>query len=522
MVDCIVIGAGISGLSAAWALHQQGKTVAVLDGAEQVGGWIQTHAIGPYLLEGGPTSFPSRGSEALQTLAREVGLTPHPAQPLQKKRYIALDQQLLPVPSGPLSFLTTPLLSPIAKAHLLAEGLRGPSRQGAKGLEPTVKEWASYRLGRQVHDRLIAPFLTGVYAGDTQAMSASAVFPGLWAMEQTHGSLTRGLLAKQLGRPKTDPNRRTPTTMAPPPEFTALSLRERDLPKEVGEGLLPSTSGRGFDEVRGEGFKDWKDSTKPASRKVPYQLLNFKQGMAALPQAISHSLPPGTVRLGWKVRSIKKAIGGGYRVDCGWRGELEAPAVILATAADAAAYLLNDMAQNTPLAPCLDTLRTIDYEPITVAHLAYPKASVQRPLDGFGMLCCWEKALSPLLGSIWASSLYPERCPKEEVLINLFFGGAHHRQVALWEPDELAQQAIEAAQWVLQVRQPSPPPKLLKTFTYHRAIPQYGLGHTQRMDELAATLPQVLPGIALAGNYLAGINLNKCVLSGQLAAHAVG
>ena len=273
-VDIAVIGAGISGLAAAYRAHQAGLSVTVLEASQRLGGWLQSVEQDGFLMELGPNSFPS-SSGALLDLAEAVGLSPEVASPKAKKRYIYHQGRLQAVPSGPLSFLTSSLLSPSAKVRLFSE----PFRPAISKPDCSMKEWISHRLGPEVHDRLAAPFLTGVYAGDTTQLSAQAVFPKLVEMEQTHGSLGKALLNRQLSGPK-------------------------------------------------------------KIKKRPYALYNFPGGMEALPQSIAAALPEWALRLAQPVKSLRLLTNQQIQIESVDGDRLEAKQVVIATPAFAAATLL--------------------------------------------------------------------------------------------------------------------------------------------------------------------------------------
>jgi oxygen-dependent protoporphyrinogen oxidase len=446
-VDVVIIGAGLCGLTAAHTLAQSGRNLAVIEASDTPGGVIRSVSEEGYLVEAGPTTFQSTG-QALIGLCQTLNLLPVSATPAAKKRYLFLKGRLTPLPMNPIQFITSPVLSWQGKARLVQEPWI-PPHPGNQ--QESVAAFVRRRLGPEVLENLVGPFLSGVYAGDPEALSVSATFPRLTEWEESAGSIVRG------------------------------AIRAR------------------------------KQSKKAGPPKAPYALMSFSGGMAALPQRLAETLPPGSLRLSTRVQALEKT-NKGFLLKLSTGESLEAQAVVLATPAQAAASLLE------PLSSDLTTpLRNIPYAPIAVVHFGFERQNIPHPLDGFGFLVPRTQKL-PLLGSIWGSSLFSNRAPAGHVLFSSFIGGALQPEVAQWSDEQIAEQVLSDLRQVFQA--PGLTTSYRRVFRYPAAIPQYELGHNARLKAMAEALTQQLPGVFLTGNYLKGVSLNDCVLQGQQAAQA--
>jgi oxygen-dependent protoporphyrinogen oxidase len=197
-----VLGGGITGLTAAWQLQRAGFTPVVFEKSGRVGGAIGSLRIDRWLHELGPNSM-LEGAPELARFIEEVGLGERRvyAAPEAARRYIVRDGRPVAMPGSPVGFLTTRLFTPWAKFALLGEPFR---RRAPADAEESVAEFVERRLGSEFLDYAVNPFVGGVYAGDPRRLSVRYGFPKLHALEQEHGSLLRGALARRntSGGPK--------------------------------------------------------------------------------------------------------------------------------------------------------------------------------------------------------------------------------------------------------------------------------------------------------------------------------
>jgi oxygen-dependent protoporphyrinogen oxidase len=195
----LVVGAGISGLTAAFALKHKGLRVAVIEASPRVGGAITTHREGPFLFELGPNTV-VESDAGVGGLIDACGLAGDKlvAAPAAKRRYVWKGGRLVPLPGSPLSFLGTPLFPFGAKLRLLREPwIR--RRQQDDGADESVAAFVRRRLGSAFLDHAVGPFVSGVYAGDPERLAVRWAVPKVAALESDYGSLIRGAIAKRKG-----------------------------------------------------------------------------------------------------------------------------------------------------------------------------------------------------------------------------------------------------------------------------------------------------------------------------------
>jgi oxygen-dependent protoporphyrinogen oxidase len=194
----IVVGAGLSGLAAAWTLSESGGAVTVLESAGAPGGAVRTVQQEGFLLELGPNTV--RPAPRLWELVGELGLageilTTDPRAP----RYVDYGGALHALPMSLGGFLRTPLLSASGKWRIVTE----PFRPSAPKPGESVRDFVARRLGPEAAERLVEPFVGGIFAGSAARLEVASAFPSLERWEREHGSLLRGAIASRKAAPRT-------------------------------------------------------------------------------------------------------------------------------------------------------------------------------------------------------------------------------------------------------------------------------------------------------------------------------
>ncbi|WP_293765045.1 protoporphyrinogen oxidase [uncultured Aquitalea sp.] len=190
----VVIGAGISGLSCAWWLRQQGMRVTVLEADSRVGGKVRTMHTPQAVIEAGPNTL--LADAALQGWLSELGLVVEQPAPLSRARFVLRGGVYRRLPAGPLSLLAGDYFSWRARLALLSEPFRSARRASTP---ETVADFFRRRVGAEVLDRAVSPFVGGVFAGDPEQLLMTETLPMLAEAERRAGSISLGILRMALG-----------------------------------------------------------------------------------------------------------------------------------------------------------------------------------------------------------------------------------------------------------------------------------------------------------------------------------
>jgi oxygen-dependent protoporphyrinogen oxidase len=240
-------------------------------------------------------------------------------------------------------------------------------------------------------------------------------------------------------------------------------------------------------------------------------MFSFRGGMETLTSAIARRL--AHVEVGCAVDAVAKD-GAGYAVTAqigGSRRSFRTKAVVLAVPAYAAAPLV------APIAPAgASALRAIPYPPVAVVCSVYSRNAIRHPLDGFGVLVP-ECEGRQTLGTIFSSTLFEQRAPAGQVLLTTFVGGM--RQPALARLDEPALKALVQNEMAALLGVTAPP-EFVNVRQWSQAIPQYTLGHAERMRQLDAA-ESAAPGLFFCANYRGGVAVADCVASANRVSAAV-
>lgn len=460
LLDVLVVGAGLSGLTAAFELSERGADVVALDAAPTAGGVATSRRVGDYLFEAGPNTVPASARE-LRELAGRLGIASRlvAADPSARTRYLWFGGRLVPLPGGPLGLLTTPLLSAGAKLRVASEPLRRWRAPEADVTEPSLGELLDERIGVEASNLFAGAFVRGVYAGDHRQLGARSAFPRLWSMLLDGGGLVRG--ARRAAAAPRPPS-------APGPDV-------------------------------------------PASR-----LLSFPEGLGELATALADRLG-ARLRTGCRVDGITREPSG-WRATLSGGGSLRARALVLALGARAAAALI----ARAGLGELAERLAALPTRGIRLVHLGFAPGTLTLP-PGFGYLVPPPEALlrrggsaaaPAALGALFPSNLFRGRALAGGAAVTCFFAEDWARGSSPEQRAALARRDLAHA-----LRLPAAPEaEAFWCVDWPGAIPQYAVEHGVRIAGLETELAERAPRLHLAGSYTAGLAVNQVLARGRAVA----
>jgi oxygen-dependent protoporphyrinogen oxidase len=485
-----IIGGGIAGLTAAYELAQQARNGATVEAvlfesSNRLGGLVETVREGGFTVECGPDGWVSAKPWA-RDLALELGLADEliPSNDADRKTWILLSTpqhpagRLVPMPEGfsmmvprDLSALeNSPLFSPAAIAAYRAEPARAAElRATAPTDDESVADFTLRHFGPEVLDRVAAPLLSGVFGGDVRRLSVRSVMPTFVQMEREHGSLIAALQSK--------------------PTQSAASI---------------------FTTLR-SGLGTLADHLAAA---IPTQWLRLNTTVTNL-----RNEPNGPDTAPWTVLTRTGRHHGSDTFD----------AVLLATPLGATRQLL------APLDFAASQLLPAESSSAVLVAFCYADASRVPLPPGFGFLVpprfsTSEQAIDPsanlLLACTFVDQKFPHRVPPEGRLIRAFFGGAVADRITRCNNDEIAAIArLELARALnagapisAPALAPAPPPVVTVVRRWPNSLPQYEVGHPDRVAKLESRLSSILPGLTLLGNPLHGVGLPDLIHAARTAA----
>ncbi len=484
MKRVVVVGGGITGLATALHLRDragevpEGLEVVVMEAAERPGGNVQTDRVDGFTIERGPNGFLDNVPATLD-LVRRLGLEGSTQQADQSaaRRFLFRHGRLHLLPSGPVGFLRNPVLSMRGRLRVFGEPF---ARRRPPGVDESVFDFASRRIGEEAAAVLVDAMVSGVFAGNVHELSLRSAFPKMAQMEEEHGGLVRAMVAKLASR--------------------------RSARKEARTRA-----------ARGE---DVAQLTQPGGPAGPGgTLTSFRNGLDVLVDGLAREVGE-SLRLRSPVTGVQKSsapkgpsgsgdpVGGGLRAEVEpkvWAVQLasgevvDADVVVVAVPSPSAARLME------PMDPVLGLeVGGIETAGLAVVALGYREEDLDE-VHGFGFLV--PRGTGPrILGCLWDSSIFPGRAPAGHVLLRAMIGGAHAPSAVGQETAELLDVVRQDLDTTMGIR--AEPVRSL-VYRWPNGIAQYRIGHQARLDRIHARLREH-PGLWVAGSSFYGISMNAC------------
>jgi protoporphyrinogen/coproporphyrinogen III oxidase len=466
MFRVVIIGGGITGLATAHRLLELSKENSkeieflLLEAGSRLGGVVKTYHRDGFLLEAGPDAFISEKPEALN-LANRIGLASQliETNKINRKSFIAFKNRLHPVPEGfhllapsrLLPFITTDIFTWTGKARM-AMDLILPKRQTNNDNEESLAQFVRRRLGEEALERMAQPMVGGIYTADPELLSLQATMPRFIEMERKHRSL---ILALWRARQKQD--------------------------VETRQG----TSG------------------------ARYSLfLSFKDGMQALVDQLTSLLPNDSIKLNTEVSSLNySSRNSKWEIKCKSNETIEADAICISLPAHRSTSLLKDL--NPTLA---SELSLIPYASTATINLAYKRADIPHPLNGFGFVVPAIERRT-ILACTFSSIKFPGRAPDNCVLLRAFVGGAMQPENFILDEERMVQAVCTDLKLLLGIDRF---PLFTHVEKWPQSMAQYHIGHLDRIRRIEKQLEK-FPTLQLTGNAYNGAGIPDCIRSGETA-----
>ena len=483
MKKVIIIGGGVAGLGAAYKVRRAAAAghdvdCVLIEKDDRIGGKLASEIVpdpdgGEYVVDGGSDAFVST-KPAVARIARMLGIGDEmvPACEENKKTLIVKGDRLVEMPDGIMMFAPTKLM-PLATTSLyswpgkfrmaldwfLPRKTRWAEGETAQDHDETLEEFVVRRMGREALDRLAEPLVGGVHASEPSQMSLAATFPNFLEMEQEFGSLIRGFLDQRKKR------------------------------------------------------EEMKRKYPPKPGAKPWAFFNtFRRGMQDLPNGMADAVGRERIITGIAATIIERSADG-WRVTLENGDIIEGDALIIATEAWTATRLVRDVDESIA-----GLLGEIPCSSSATVSMAFRSEDCPFDVKWFGILSPVVED-RPLLAVTLSSSKWPDRAPEGRVLLRGFIGGPQNQHL-LDAPDEelvetIRQQLVE----LLKVR-PEATPIFTRVFRWNGGMPQYTIGHLDRVDEIERKTGEI-SGFGLAGGAFRGVGIPNCIESGERAVDKV-
>jgi len=477
MKRIIIIGGGVAGLGAALKINRAASeghevTFILLEKDPRLGGKILTEIVpdpsekGRFIVDGGPDCFLTE-KPACHRIAKLIGIFDDelPTDDSRRRTWILSRGKLYQMPDGVMMFAPTKFV-PFATTGLfswpgkirMAMDLCIPPKKVSPGEfnDETLERFVVRRMGRECLDRLAEPLVGGVHASDPKQMSLAATFPRLLEMEQNYGSLLKAFIA----------------------------IRHK------------------VEEMRR------KYPTKPGEKPRTF-FTSFVNGMQELTDSMADAAGRERMYPGMSVRSIQHLSNGGWRASLSDGSSVDGDGIIAATESWAAEPLIRPHDE-----AIADALAAIPASSSATVSIALNEEKVGFDLNAFGVLCPLVEGRA-LMAATYSSTKWAGRSPKGKVLLRGFVGGPHNQEILKRSDQELVQIVLAEFHEILGLN-PFAKPLFNRVFRWYLGMPQYTLGHLDRITLIEDRSAQI-PGLALAGGSYRGVGVPNCIESGERA-----
>ncbi|ULL18104.1 protoporphyrinogen oxidase [Paenibacillus sp. H1-7] len=455
MKTVVVIGGGITGLSALYYLHKQIKAdnknvrCILIEASDSLGGKIDTVHEGPFIMEAGADSIVTRKTN-VAPLLEELGLQDEVVYNATGKSFIYADGELKPIPDDTVFGIPLSVES-LAKSNLVsAEGKVEALKDFYTVNETFTKNdsigaFLESFLGKELVEKQISPVLSGVYSGQLNELTIASTLPYLLDYKNEYGSIIQGLSANKK--------------------------------------KFQSSGGKKF--------------------------MSFKNGVSCLVDTMEERLTDAEIRKGVKAEKIEKAQDGVYRITLANSDVIEADYIVLSTLHTGAQALL----QSKELDEDFSGLKNSS---LISVYLGFDIPDHLLPKDGTGFITADNDHLI-CNACTWTSRKWDHTSANRQLLVRLFYksSGASYETLQKMSENELLEVGLKDIEKSLGI---TGKPVTFNVTKWHETMPNYHIKHPEIVKSLETKMDALFPHVLLAGCSYYGVGIPDCIANGEAAA----
>jgi len=458
--NILIVGGGITGLATAYYLKKEIQNqnlpynIKLVEASDRLGGKIKTIKQDGFTIERGPDSFLSRKPPTLN-LIHSLGMEDQLVRNSAGQSYVLVNGKLHKIPLGsfmgiPIQgrpFLFSRLFSPLGK---LRTGFDLIKKKSKPKKDQSLGMFFRYRFGDELVENLIEALLGGIYSGDLDKMSLMATFPEFYELEQTYGSLIKGLQATK--------------------------------PKPL---------------------------TKKEKKHQPGGFFALKNGFESLIDELSNQFTEEEVTLNCSVDHIEKKTDH-YNVLLDNGTVYQADSIVVTTPHDTYPKIFSDYRY-------FDHFKEMPQSSVANVALAFNETAIKKDLDGTGYVVSRNSDFR-ITACTWTHRKWEHAAPKNKILLRSYVGRPDDQEVVDLSDDEIIEIVLNDLNKTMKIKED---PLFTVVTRFKNKMPQYTVGHKERIRETKAEMVSSLPGVYIAGSSLNGVAVPDCIEQGEEAVESV-